>query len=477
MRHRLAYVVAMCVAIVNPQTAIAATPIFSIKQPVRLHAILSAYDSRSIQISLPSKGVPAVRYAALAPVFRYNYSVSGETDRLPAISGGVAYVASGTGIHSFDLSTRTDRRLAAYAPITPVFLTAHTLLFGTGDRTEGDPRKLRVLAIDSRTGSMRWKTRGQMLGAGSGTALINVASDDPNDVFSKHLVGIDVAKGKRRWVNRNGGCRPRPPLVFLDTRVLLPWEGSCEVSAVQPFLVWMQLDDGAMNDTGDATSVLTQRANELYLTGEDQHWGSYGPANLAVYNAATAKINRSRTIAPDRPLVDMVAFNTVATGYALGDALWVQLAYDAPNTFDLYAAAVYRYDIHDMHARPGRVAPNFGSWLGAAYENETFFSRGNTVAALIATSNHSARAADFTGAISKPVQALAFDGNLYVREAGGNVAIYDIGSRQEVEYVAAGCAKLKEVVVTDHRRYLVCSNIDPTNQKGINESDAFVELP
>jgi hypothetical protein len=427
------------------------------------------HDSAPIAITM----VRAPRDAPVATIrapFRYVFaqlSYGWDQDPAAAIEAGHAYVGRNNALVDFDLATHREMRLANTLPSGGAYLAGHILVYGFGQPGTGGT----VVALD-RTGAILWRRHGELIGAGSGQALLRIPSSDPRMAefdSGQRLIDLDAASGARRWVNPSAGCAPRPPIRFLARWVVLDWAGACAVSANEPFLMFLRLRDGAMRDTRDATAVLAREGNELYLTGDDIHYGEYGPGNISIYDAGTAALLRKRTIAPDAPVSGDVAFDSVARAYALGDALWVQLA----NADHPYAAAVYRYDVHDMRARPSRLDPRFGTWLGAAFSNETYVQRGHALVALVMTSADNARAEPFSGKLAPAAEAIADERAVYVREYGGRIAVFDRITRRELRVVNAGCGLLQAIERAGPLRYALC--LEPGNP-AVLPRQAFVAL-
>ena len=411
------------------------------------------HDSNNVRVTVHPAVAIGGRVVETPPIYRYVIETPPIYDTIafdvPPVNDGRAYVGRDDGIYAFNLSTHHERKLADDLPKTPIYISGDALIFGTGDF----PATL-VSAIRRSNGSRLWTRKGRLIGAGSGIALIvvKVPMTEQNP-FGGVLVAVDADRGAARWSNQYAGCRPQPPVTFLPGWALVPWAGPCEVSASVAFLMWFRLRDGAMHDTNDATAVLSRRDGLVFLTGDDRHYGEYGPGNLSVYNVATAKLLRKLRIAPDRPLSAPVAFAGNVDGYALGkNALWVQIN----NQYRTFGSAVYRYALSDFSAAPGRIDPAFGRWLGAAQGDETYFARGDSVVAIVAKSNGDAVAETYAGRLPGATEAAADERLLYVRGQKGRIAVFNRSTRHEVRLVAAGCDKLLAVRTAGRSRFAVC---------------------
>jgi hypothetical protein len=431
-------------------------------------------DSVAIDVEMPVAAAAARAPTKNAP-FRYEFALPdayGWRDEPSAtVAGGHALVGRNGVLVDFDLATRREAVLAHVLPNLGAFVSGNAIVYGY--RPAGALGT--VVALDRRTHAMLWRRNASLLGAGAGHALLRVPSKDPKavgDPAAGKLLDVDAMTGERRWDIPWAGCAPQRPITFLPRWAVVTWAGTCAVSANEPFLWFIRLRDGAIHDTRDATAVLARRGDDLYVTGDDQHWGTYGPGNLTVYDVNTGRVVRERAIAPDEPSSGDVAFGLSAGQYAIGDALWVRLT--GPG--DPYAAAVYRYDLHDMHAKPGRLALARGVvWLGAADGDEAYVVNGSVLVAVIVRRDGSARAEAFAGSLDDPAEALVDGRFVYVRERGGRIAVFDRVARREVRVVAAGCEHLLAIEHAGAYRYASCSEpLDEPNAPIVR--GAFVAL-
>lgn len=429
-------------------------------------------DSRTLDIALhqpPPDGRPVVE---AQPIYRYAFDVPLAYGHppLPAISGELAYVTRLDGVYAFNLASHRENRIATAGVGAPLYISEDSLVIGSplNDITN------HVTAIDRFRGTRLWQRTARLLGAGMGHVLAVAPVKNNDDNASGVFVDIDSASGALKWSHPSSvaGCAAQGPVTFISGWAILTWAGVCEVSVNEGFLVWVRLSDGSSQYTNDSTAFLDRRGPLVYLTGDDRHYGEYGPGNYSIFHAATGQKVLTRSINPDRPASDEEAFTANVQTYALANALWVGIGNGYRNVF---SSAVYRYDIHDTQAPPARVDPAFGHWLAAARGDETYFEHENALVAVLATSATRAVGVTYAGRLSDAGEAVADDRYVYVRERGGRIATFDRVTHRQVGLVAAACTKLEAVETLDQLRYAICA--DGSTAPGENVSrEALIEF-
>jgi outer membrane protein assembly factor BamB len=412
-------------------------------------------DSLTLDIALRQPPTDDRSVAEAKPIYRYRFDVPlgyGHPP-LPAISGELAYVTRLDGVYAFNLASHQENRLATAGPGAPLYISGNSLVIGS------PPSELtnHVTAIDRFRGTRLWQREARLLGADMGHVLavapVKNNDDDSNGVF----VDIDSARGTLKWSHPStvAGCAAQGPVTFVPGWAILTWAGVCGVSANEGFLVWVRLRDGSSQYTDDSTAFLARRGPLVYLTGDDRHYGEYGPGNFSIFHAATGQKVLTQSIAPDRPASDEEAFSANIQAYALANALWVGIGNGYRNVF---SSAVYRYDLQNTQAPPARVDPAFGHWLAAARDDETYFEHENALVALRATSAKCATGITYAGRLSDAGEAVADDRYVYVREKGGRIATFDRTTYRQVGIVAAGCSRLEAVETFGEFRYAICAD-------------------